>query len=390
MSTDEIIYFDNQATTAVDPRVLEAMLPYLREAYGNASSKTHALGWRAEEAVARGREQVAALIGAQAKEIVFTSGATEANNLAIIGLARKERESGGPRRHIVTALSEHKAVLDACRALEHEGFEVTYLHPQPDGRVLPEMVEGALREDTLLVTLMTANNEVGVVHPIAELTALCAARDVYFHTDAVQGAGKVAFDVEGWGVPLASLTAHKLYGPKGVGALYVRRRPRVPLAPLLYGGGQERGYRPGTLNVPGIVGFGMACELARLELDEERARLRSLRDRFLAAVRAGVDGVTVHGSLEHRIPGNLSLAFDGVEAEALLLRLGRRVALSAGSACSSATLEPSHVLKALGVPHDVAHRTVRVGLGRFNTEAEVDEVSALFITEVKALRESNV
>jgi len=381
-----IIYFDNQATTRVDPRALEAMLPFLEGAYGNASSKTHPLGWQAEEAVAKAREQVAGLIGAEAKEIVFTSGATEANNLAIIGLARKEKELGGKRRHVVTALSEHKAVLDACRALEHEGFRVTYLRPREDGLVTADMLEAELTDETLLVSLMAANNEVGVLHPVRELAALCASRDVYFHTDAVQAAGKIPFDVDDLGIPLASLTAHKLYGPKGIGALFVRRRPRVPLASLLFGGGQERGLRPGTLNVPGIVGFGAAAELAHDEREAEAARLLGLRERFLEQIQSTLEGVSVHGSLEHRLPGNLSLAFAGVEAEALLLRVNHRVALSMGSACSSATLEPSHVLKALGVAHDVAHSTIRVGFGRFNTEAEVDEVCALLAREAKALR----
>lgn len=378
------IYMDNHSTTRVDPRALEAMLPFFSEAYGNAASKSHAFGWRAAEAVEEAREQVAALVGAEAREIVWTSGATEADNLAVKGAARFHAAKG---RHVVTCRTEHKAVLDAARALEREGFEVQLLEVERDGRLDPARVRAALRPDTVLVSVMHANNETGVVHPVAEIARVVRERGVLFHCDAAQSAGKLPFDVEALGVDLASLSAHKLYGPKGVGALYVRRRPvRARLVPLLDGGGHERGLRPGTLDVPGIVGFGKAAELARAALASEPARLLALRERLRAGLLAGLDGVTVNGSLEHRLPGNLNVSFAGVEGEALMMAV-REVAVSAGSACTSASLEPSYVLRAMGVSGALAHASIRFGLGRFNTEEEVDHAVRLFVEKVKRLRE---
>ena len=378
------IYMDNHSTTRVDPRALEAMLPFFSEAYGNAASKSHAFGWRAAEAVEEAREQVAALVGAEAREIVWTSGATEADNLAVKGAARFHAAKG---RHVVTCRTEHKAVLDAARALEREGFEVQLLDVERDGRLDPARVRAALRPDTVLVSVMHANNETGVVHPVAEIARVVRERGVLFHCDAAQSAGKLPFDVEALGVDLASLSAHKLYGPKGVGALYVRRRPvRARLVPLLDGGGHERGLRPGTLDVPGIVGFGKAAELARAALASEPARLLALRERLRAGLLAGLDGVTVNGSLEHRLPGNLNVSFAGVEGEALMMAV-REVAVSAGSACTSASLEPSYVLRAMGVSGALAHASIRFGLGRFNTEEEVDHAVRLFVEKVKRLRE---
>ena len=377
------IYMDYHATTPLDPRVLEAMLPTFRDEYGNAASKSHAFGWRAEELVEAGREEVAKLIGASAKEIVWTSGATESDNLAIKGAAQFNRSKG---RHLITARTEHKAVLDSMHALERDGFEVTFLEVERDGRVDPERVRAALRPDTILVSLMHANNEVGVVHPIAEIGRITRERGVLFHCDAVQSAGKIPFDVESMNVDLASLSAHKMYGPKGVGALYVRRKPRVRLVAQMDGGGHERGFRSGTLNVPGIVGFGQAAELARLERDAEAARILSLRERLRKGIGAGLDLVTVNGSLEHRLPGNLNLSFAYVEGEALMMAV-KDVAVSSGSACTSASLEPSYVLKAMGISDDLAHSSIRFGLGRFTTEEEVDYAIRLFVEKVKTLRD---
>ncbi len=378
------IYMDNHSTTPVDPRALEAMLPFFTESFGNAASRSHAFGWRAEEAVEEAREQVARLVGATAREIVWTSGATESDNLAVKGVARFHGARG---RHVVTCRTEHKAVLDSARALEREGFEVQYLDVERDGRLDPARVAAALRPDTVLVSVMHANNETGVVHPIAEIAELTRARGVTFHCDAAQSAGRIPLDVEALGVDLASLSAHKLYGPKGVGALYVRRRPvRARLLPLLDGGGHERGLRPGTLDVPGIVGFGKAAELARAALDDEPARLLALRERLRAGLLGGIEGVTVNGSLEHRLPGNLNVSFEGVEGEALMMAV-REVAVSSGSACTSASLEPSYVLRAMGVSDGLAHASIRFGLGRFNTEEEVDHAVRLFVEKVKRLRE---
>jgi len=377
------IYMDNAATTRVDPRVVEAMLPFFAEEYGNAASKSHAFGWRAEEAVEAARGEVAALIGATAREIVFTSGATEANNLAIKGAAQFHGAKG---KHLVTCQTEHKAVLDSMHALERQGFEVTFLPVGRDGRLDPAEVARALRPDTILVSVMHANNEVGVIHPVAEIGRLTRERGILFHTDAVQSAGKIPFDVERIGADLVSLSAHKLYGPKGVGALYVRRKPRARLVAQMDGGGHERGYRSGTLNVPGIVGMGKACAIAAAELPAESARLLALRDRLWAGIERRVERATANGSLEHRLPGNLNVSFACVEGEALMLAM-KDVAVSSGSACTSASLEPSYVLRALGVPDELAHASLRFGLGRFNTEEEVDHVIELLAAKVQKLRD---
>lgn len=375
------VYLDHQATTPLDPRVLDAMLPWLTGDFGNASSREHAFGWRAESAVAAAREEIASALGAEPREVVFTSGATEANNLAILGAARAARARGG---HVVTSAVEHRAVLDPCRQLAAEGFEVTVLPPDPAGRVEADAVAGALTGRTVLVSLMAANNEVGTLNPLEEIAALCRDRGVPFHSDAAQAFGKVPLDV-GQGLALASLSAHKLYGPKGVGALWVRSRPRVPLAPLHYGGGHERGLRPGTANVPGIVGFAAAVRIAMREREAEAARLAALRARLEGAIRGALDGVTLNGSATARLPGNLSLSFDGLGAGRLVAEL-REVAVSSGSACTTATGEPSHVLAALGVPEPLARATIRVGLGRFTTEAEVDFAAESIVATVRRLR----
>ena len=377
------VYMDYHATTPVDPRVLDAMLPFFREEFGNAASKSHAFGWRAEEAVEAARAEVAKLIGAEAREIVFTSGATESDNLAIKGAAHFYREKG---RHLVTVATEHKAVLDPMHRFEREGFEVTFLPVGKDGRVDPDQVARAIRPDTLLVSVMAANNETGTLQPIAEIGRLTRERGVVFHCDAVQAVGKIPFDVEALNVDLASISAHKMYGPKGMGALYVRRKPRVRLIAEIDGGGHERGHRSGTLNVPGIVGLGAACRLAAAELGEEGPRVLALRERLHRGLEARVELMTVNGGLEHRLPGNLNVSFAYVEGEALMLAV-KDVAVSSGSACTSASLEPSYVLRAMGVPDELAHSSIRFGLGRFTTEEEVDYAIDLFAAKVKKLRE---
>jgi cysteine desulfurase len=393
------IYMDNHATTPIDPRVLDAMMPYLTTSFGNAASRNHLYGWEAEAAVDGARERVAEFLGAAPKEIVFTSGATESDNLAVFGVARLYREKGN---HIVTCATEHKAVLDSCKELEREGFEVTYLAPDRFGKVDVEQVRNVLRAETILVTLMLANNEIGTVHPIKELAALCHERGIFFHSDAVQGVGKVPFHVEEFHVDLASVTAHKIYGPKGAGALYVRsKNPRVRLQPILYGGGHERGLRSGTLNVPGIVGLAKACELAREEFSAETARLRRLRNKLYEGIVSQLDEVHLNGALlptidaegrllepEWRLPGNLNLSFGYVEGEALLMSI-RDVAVSSGAACTSASIEPSHVQKAIGVPDELAFSSVRFGLGRFNTEEEVDYTIGEVVRAVGQLRAQN-
>lgn len=427
------IYMDNHATTPLDPRVLEAMLPYLREDFGNAASRNHAFGWKAEAAVEKARRQVADLIGASEKEIVFTSGATESDNLAIKGVIEFYKSKGD---HIITLKTEHKAVLDTCKRLERVrqerldelkllrlgqlaerdvtpeevpelavkfnldaddtykkwaemptgGARVTYLDVERDGRVSLEKLAAAMTPKTVLVSIMFANNEIGVVQPVAEIGKLCREKGVLFHCDAVQGVGKVPFDVEKMNVDLASISAHKMYGPKGVGALYVRRKPRVRIAPMVDGGGHERGMRSGTLNVASIVGFGAAAEVARQDLPEESARLFRLRERLRTGIMEQLDMVTVNGSLEHRMPGSLNISFSYVEGEALMMSI-KDVAVSSGSACTSASLEPSYVLRALGVEEDMAHSSIRFGLGRFNTEEEVDFVIRLVVDKVRKLRD---
>lgn len=427
------IFMDYHSTTPMDPRVLEAMKPYFVEDFGNAASRNHAFGWKAEAAVEKARKQIGALIGASDKEIVFTSGATESNNLAIKGVVEFYKDKGD---HIITLSTEHKAVLDTCKRLErqrldridelkiqrlmeltgrdvstdelatleikHEldndallkrwidkvrvGARVTYLSPKKDGLIDLEQLRAAITDKTILVSVMFANNEIGVVQPVAEIGKLCREKGVLFHTDAVQGVGKLPFDVEQVKADLVSLTAHKMYGPKGVGALYVRRKPRVRIAPLIDGGGHERGMRSGTLNVAGIVGFGAAAELAKNEMAAEAQRVGALRDRLWAGLQKNLDLLTVNGSSEHRLPGNLNVSFAYVEGEAMMMAI-KDVAVSSGSACTSASLEPSYVLRALGVEEDMAHSSIRFGLGRFSTEEEVDFVIALVTRAVKKLRD---
>jgi len=379
------IYMDNNATTALDPRVLEAMMPYLTDKYGNAASRSHAFGWEAEAAVDRARDQIASLIGGSGKEIVFTSGATESINLALKGAASFYHERG---RHLITLQTEHKATLDTMKRLERDGCRVTYLPVDKEGLVTPEQVAAAIEPDTILVSIMLANNEVGVVEPIAEIAAAVKAKkkDVLIHCDAVQGVGKIPFNVETSRVDLASLSAHKMYGPKGVGALWVRRKPRVRIDPIIDGGGHERGMRSGTLNVPGIVGFGAAAALCQAEMADEAVRLRALRDRLNEGIMSRLTDVYVNGSMEHRLPGNLNISFAFVEGEGLMMAI-KDVAVSSGSACTSASLEPSYVLRALGVGEELAHTSIRFGLGRFNTAEEVDYVVKLVVDKVNRLRD---
>jgi cysteine desulfurase len=384
MAVKTPIYMDNHATTPVDPRVLEAMLPFFNDNFGNSASRNHAFGWTAEEAVENARGQIARLVNASPKEIIFTSGATESNNLAIKGAAEMYREKGN---HIITQVTEHKAVLDTCKRLEKYGYEVTYLPVGKDGRVDPEDVRKAITPKTILISIMYANNEIGVVQPIAEIGKIAKEKGVLFHVDGVQAIGKIPVDVQADNIDLLSMTAHKIYGPKGVGALYVRRRnPRVQLSAILDGGGHERGMRSGTLNVPGIVGFGKACEICQNEMATESARLIALRERLRKGLESKLDEIYINGSMEHHLPNNLNMSFAFVEGESLLMGIND-IAVSSGSACTSATLEPSYVLKALGVGEDLAHTSIRFGLGRFNTEEEVDYVVNRMYEVVSRLRE---
>lgn len=385
MALELPIYMDYHATTPVDPRVLDAMLPYFTQKFGNAASRSHVFGWTAEEAVTHARERIAALIGAgNPKEIVFTSGATESDNLAIKGVAEFYREKGN---HIITSVIEHKAVLDTCKRLEKQGYEVTYLKVSPDGLVDPDDVARAMTDKTILVSIMLANNEVGTIQPIAEIGKLTRSRGVLLHCDAVQGIGKTPFQVEQMHVDLASLTAHKMYGPKGVGALYVRRsKPRVRITAQMDGGGHEFGMRSGTLNVPGIVGFGKAAEIMLAEGAEESRTILALRERLRTRLFRELDSVQVNGSLLQRLPGNLNISFSFVEGEALMMAI-KDVAVSSGSACTSASLEPSYVLHAMGIGDDLAHSSIRFGLGRFTTQEEVDFVVDLVTQKVKKLRD---
>jgi cysteine desulfurase len=379
------IYLDNNATTPVDPRVVEALLPYLTERFGNPASRNHSYGWEAQEAVELAREQVAGLIGASPKEIVFTSGATESDNLAIKGVAWYNQKKG---RHIITVATEHKAVLDSCHSLEAEGWEVTYLPVDSEGLISAAQVEAAIRPDTVLVSVMHANNEIGVLQPIAEIGAACRKRGVIFHTDAVQSLGKVPFNVEEMNVDLVSISGHKMYGPKGIGALYVRRgRPRIRLEALIDGGGHERGMRSGTLPTHQIVGLGKAAELAAEDLSNGSvARVRAMRDRLWDGLRQNLDELYLNGSWEHRLPNNLNVSFAYVEGEAMMMGI-KQIACSSGSACTSASLEPSYVLRALGVDVELAHSSIRFGLGRFTTEEEIDFALQLITEKVRWLRE---
>ena len=378
------IYLDYQATTPCHPRVVEAMLPYFTEAFGNAASRSHAFGWTAEEAVEKSRAQIAELIGASPKEIVFTSGSTEAINLALKGVIEMYAEKG---KHVITSSAEHKAVLDTCKHLEQAGAEVTYLAPDQTGRVSVEQVRAALRPDTVLVALMWANNEVGTLNPVREIGELCHEQGVLFFTDATQAAGKVPVDVEADHVDLLCLSGHKIYGPKGVGCLYVRRRnPRVRLVAQMDGGGHERGMRSGTLNVPGIVGLGTACELARLEMPAEAARTAELRDSLESRITAQLDFVFLNGNREHRLPNCLNLSFPYVEGESLIMGINK-LAVSSGSACTSASLEPSHVLRAMAVGDERAHSSIRFGIGRFTTREDVEFAATQVVENVRRLRE---
>jgi cysteine desulfurase len=378
------IYLDNHATTQVDPRVLDAMLPYFGEVFGNAASRNHSFGWHAEEAVEKSRKQIADLVGANPKEIVFTSGATESNNLAIKGVAEMYAEKGN---HIITVASEHKAVLDTCKHLEKHGARVTYLPLKSDGLIDLDMLRESITDKTILISVMYANNEIGVIQPIAEIGKIAHERGVLFHTDGVQAAGKVPVNVIKDNIDIMSITAHKMYGPKGVGALYVRRKsPRVQIAAQMDGGGHERGMRSGTLNVPGIVGFGAAAALSKAEMPEESQRLRNMRDWLRNKLEAELDEVYLNGSWEHRLPHNLNMSFAYVEGESLLMGIND-IAVSSGSACTSATLEPSYVLKSLGMGDDLAHSSIRFGLGRFNTQEELDYTANKLIDVVRKLRE---
>jgi cysteine desulfurase len=378
------IYFDNHATTPTDPRVVDAMLPYFTTKFGNAASRNHSFGWEAEKAVDNARKQIADLIGATSKEVIFTSGATESDNLAIKGVAEMYAEKGN---HIITAATEHKAVLDTCKKLEKHGYRVTYLPVKADGLVDLDMLRESITDKTILITLMYANNEIGVIQPVKEIGKIAHEKGVLFHTDGVQAVGKVPVDVIKDNIDLMSMSAHKIYGPKGVGALYVRRKsPRVQITAQMDGGGHERGMRSGTLNVPGIVGMGEACGICHREMPEESKRLSHLRDKLRNTFETELDEVFINGSMEHRLPHNLNMSFAYVEGESLLMGIND-VAVSSGSACTSATLEPSYVLKALGVGDDLAHTSIRFGLGRFNTEEEVDYVAGRVIEVVRKLRE---
>ncbi len=384
MSVKLPIYLDNHATTPVDPRVLDAMLPYFTEKFGNAASRNHEFGWKAEEAVENARGQIARLINATPKEIVFTSGATESTNLAIKGVAEMYREKGN---HIITQVTEHKATLDTCKRLEKYGYEVTYLPVEKDGRINLDDLRRAITPKTILISIMYANNEIGVVQPIAEIGKIAKEKGVFFHVDAVQAVGKIPVDVQKDGIDLMSISGHKIYGPKGVGALYVRRKnPRVQLSAIIDGGGHERGMRSGTLNVTGIVGLGKACEICQNEMATESAKLFKMRERLKESIMSRLDETFINGSMEHRLPHNINISFAYVEGESLLMGIND-IAVSSGSACTSATLEPSYVLKALGVGEDLAHTSIRFGVGRFNTDEEIDYVADRVVETVTRLRE---
>jgi cysteine desulfurase len=379
---DQPIYLDYQATTPVDPRVLEAMMPYFTHKFGNPHSRSHSYGWEAEEGVEKARAQVAKLIGADEKEVIFTSGATESNNLAIRGVAEFYKDR---KNHIVTTVTEHKCVLDTCRHLEQQGFEVTYLPVQKNGLIDLEVLRAAVTDKTVLVSIMAVNNEIGVIQPLAEIGKICREKKAFFHTDAAQAAGKIPLDVEAMNIDLMSISGHKIYGPKGIGALYVRRKPRIRLVPLIVGGGQERGFRSGTLPTPLCVGLGEAAEIAMKEMDAESKRLAKLQARMLKGLNAKLTDIHVNGDLEHRIPGNLNIGFAYVEGESLMMGI-KGLSVSSGSACTSASLEPSYVLRALGVEEDMAHTSLRIGFGRFTTEHEVDTAVDELVHHVNKLR----
>jgi cysteine desulfurase len=380
---DQPIYLDYQATTPMDPRVLEAMMPYFTHQFGNPHSRSHSYGWEAEEGVEKARGQVAKLIGADEKEVIFTSGATESNNLAIRGVAEFYKDR---KNHIVTTVTEHKCVLDTCRHLEQQGFEVTYLPVQKNGLIDLEALRAAVTDKTVVVSVMAVNNEIGVIQPLAEIGKICREKKAFFHTDAAQAVGKIPLDVEAMNIDLMSISGHKIYGPKGIGALYVRRKPRVRLVPLIVGGGQERGFRSGTLPTPLCVGLGEAAEIAMNEMEGEAKRLAKLQARMLKGLQDRLPEIFINGDLEHRIPGNLNISFAYVEGESLMMGI-KNLAVSSGSACTSASLEPSYVLRALGVEEELAHTSLRIGLGRFTTEHEVDTAVEELVRHVKKLRE---
>jgi cysteine desulfurase len=379
---DQPIYLDYQATTPMDPRVLEAMMPYFTYKFGNPHSRSHSYGWEAEEGVEKARGQLAKLIGADEKEVIFTSGATESNNLAIRGVAEFYKDR---KNHIVTTVTEHKCVLDTCRHLEQQGFEVTYLPVQKNGLIDLDVLRAAVTDKTVVVSIMAVNNEIGVIQPLTEIGKICREKKTFFHTDAAQAAGKIPLDVEAMNIDLMSISGHKIYGPKGIGALYVRRKPRVRLVPLIVGGGQERGFRSGTLPTPLCVGIGEAAEIAMKEMDAESKRLAKLQARMLKGLNAKLTDIHVNGDLEHRIPGNLNIGFAYVEGESLMMGI-KGLSVSSGSACTSASLEPSYVLRALGVEEDMAHTSLRIGLGRFTTEQEVDTAVDELVRHVNKLR----
>jgi cysteine desulfurase len=382
MTVKTPIYLDYQATTPTDPRVLEKMLPYFSEKFGNPHSASHVFGWESEEAVEEARAEVAKLIGADPKEIVFTSGATESNNLAITGLARYLKSKGN---HIITVQTEHKCVLDSCRHLAEEGFEITYLPVQQNGLIDMATLKEAITDQTILVSVMTANNEIGVIQPVAEIGALCRENKITFHTDAAQAFGKIPMNVKDMCIDMMSISGHKIYGPKGVGALYVGRKPRVRLKAIINGGGQERGRRSGTLPTPLIVGLGEAARIAGLEMAQDHKRLKTLRDKMLNAIQGQLPEVYVNGDLEHRLAGNLNISFAGVEGESLMMAI-KNLAVSSGSACTSSSLESSYVLHALGVSEELAHTSIRIGIGRFTTEEEIDYAIDLICQKVEKLR----
>lgn len=377
------LYLDMQATSPVDPRVLDTMLPYYMYQYGNPHSRTHLFGWESDRAVEKAREQVAALIGASPKEIIFTSGATESNNISVKGVMHFFKDK---KRHVITTQTEHKCVLDSCRHLQQEGFEVTYLPVKKDGLIDIDELRAAIRPDTGLVSVMTVHNEIGVIQPIAEIGEICRQNKIFLHTDAAQAAGKIPVNVDEMKVDLMSLSGHKIYGPKGIGALYMRRRPRVRVEPQMNGGGQERGIRSGTVATPLAVGMGAACELAMKEMAYDQSHVSALQERLLSGITAQLDGVEINGSAERRYAGNLNLSFAYVEGESLLMGL-KEVAVSSGSACTSASLEPSYVLRALGVEEDMAHTSIRFGIGRFTTPQEIDRTIKLTVDQVQKLRE---
>jgi cysteine desulfurase len=380
---DQPIYLDYQATTPLDPHVLEAMMPYFTYKFGNAHSRSHSYGWEAEEGVEKARAQVAKLIGADEKEIIYTSGATESNNLAIKGVAEFYKDR---RSHIVTTVTEHKCVLDTCRHLEQQGFSVTYLPVQKNVLIDLEVLRAAVTDKTVVVSIMAVNNEIGVIQPLAEIGKICREKGAFFHTDAAQAAGKIPLDVDAMNIDLMSISGHKIYGPKGIGALYVRRRPRVRLVAMINGGGQERGFRSGTLPTPLCVGLGEAAEICMKEMDAEAKRLTRLRDRLLKGLQSKLTDIVVNGDLDHRIPGNLNISFAYVEGESLMMGI-KGLSVSSGSACTSASLEPSYVLRALGVEEEMAHTSLRIGLGRFTTEQEVDTAVDELVRHVTKLRQ---